>query len=223
MQTRTPPLILNCWQTEILHGITHQCWISHSQYSSNANMRIAPLAMGWPCFWKRSVQIPCLVTPTCPSFHFPLPPRSVPFPFLFQWPPSTHPSTPYLAWETTPVALPRHQHHILCLHQNALFWWPRWLYLNSLKWLGLVHFVPCDAEMALQCYISLCKHRFTEYMTHKLIQFFFFLHRVPLLDLKTRISLSKSSNPLGEGLGRVLEIWLTEDSSWTQMKYFTQM
>lgn len=37
--------------------------------------------------------------------------------FKFQWPPSTHPSTPHLAWEPTPVALPRHHHHhTLCLH-----------------------------------------------------------------------------------------------------------
>lgn len=31
---------------------------------------------GWPLFWKRSVQIRCLVTPTCPGFHFPCWPLS---------------------------------------------------------------------------------------------------------------------------------------------------
>lgn len=49
--------------------------------------------------------------------------------------------------------------------------------------------------------------------------YLFFFQHAPLLDLKTRISLSKSSNPLGEGLGTVLEIGLTEDFSW--IKYFT--
>lgn len=56
-------------------------------------------------------------------------------------------------------------------------------------------------------------------MTYKHVFFLIFFQHAPLLDLKTRISLSKSSNPLGEGLGRVLEIGLTEDSSW--IKYFT--
>lgn len=103
----TPPLMLHCWQTGISHGITHQAWISHSWYSSNANALITPHAEGWPLFWKGSVQIPCLVTPT--SF-------SSLCLFLFHWPPCSRPSTPHLAWEPTPVALPRHHHHTLCLH-----------------------------------------------------------------------------------------------------------
>lgn len=93
-----------------------------------------------------------------------------------------------------------------------------WIHWNDWLW-----FILCHAMQRWHFSVtSVCASTDSLSTWHINIQFFFFFfHRVPLLDLKTRISLSKSSNPLGEGLGRVLEIWLTEDSSWSQMKYFT--
>ena len=61
--------------------------------------------------------------------------------------PLTHPPL-LMAWEPTPVALPRpHRYLLLCLHKNGLLWRPSWPYLDSIKGRGLGPF--CDAKMAL--------------------------------------------------------------------------
>lgn len=71
---RTPPVVLDCCWSGIRPGITPQTWISHSSYSSNANTHAPPHAEGLTPLFTESVQIPCLVTPTCSGFHSSLPP-----------------------------------------------------------------------------------------------------------------------------------------------------
>lgn len=156
-----------------------------------------------PIFWKRSVQIPCLVTPTCPGFHFPLPPLSVPCPVFIPM------TTSHLAWETTPVALPRR-------HRNSLLSWPEWVYRSWVRWWVFVNFVARHAKMVHE------RERTQTCWSHDTQTSNFFFSAVPpFLTLKLGFLPSKSSNPSGEGLGRVLEIWLMEDSLQSRMKYFT--
>lgn len=206
IQTHPLPLMLNCWQTGVLHGITHHAWISHSEYSSNANTHVTPLAEGRPLFWKRSVQIPCLVTPTCPGFHFSLPPLCFSRLFYFFSPVATFLS------HIQPSCGVGTLH--LWLSPEITQWCPRPLpkgpFVVSQKTLpeskqtnSLPH---CSIRASAFCSNAGCLNPW-----HINIQFVFTMP--PFLDLKTRISQSKSSNPLGHRLGRVLEIWLTEDSS----------
>lgn len=106
-----------------------------------------PTCRGLTPLLKKKRADPMLSDPNLP--RLPLPTATslcslFPF-FLFQWPPSTHPSTPHLAWEPTPVVLPRHHHHIHCLHQNGLLWRLKWLHLNSMKlWLILCQAMQND-------------------------------------------------------------------------------
>lgn len=120
--THTPPLIPDCWQTRALHGITHHCWISHSQYSLNANTHIGPHAMGLtlPLKWKRVD--PMLSDPNLPQLPLPTATSLCSLASSFQWPPSTYLLTQHVAWETLPWTLSRRQKHILDQNFASKFW-----------------------------------------------------------------------------------------------------
>ena len=166
-------------------------------------MHIAPHAEGWPCLLKKKRADPMLSDPNLPRLPLPTATSLCSLSLLYS---NDHFSSGVGIYTCgSPQTSPK---------QPFVMTWMSPPELSEVMSFRYFCGMPCKGGIWAWADTDLLKSWHTN--VH-----FFFSTMPPFLTWKLGFLPSKSSNPLGEGLGRVLEIWLTEDSLQSRMKYFT--